>query len=200
MSNQKDSAVYALRCNATGKMYIGSTAHLDSRLRQHMTALRENKHPVSNMQKDYNKHGGDFSVCVLADYLPNDTTRTKIESLYMTILGTRNPESGYNYLDNTRDVNVSKLKFYPITVEPVDKVYDPRKRLERTYKKPNRTKIYELRKSAEMSGRELAEILGVTRQTVSLWEIGETSPSSEMLNKIADYFGVTVDELLRKET
>ena len=81
--------VYALRCEANGKMYIGSSAHMDSRLREHMAVLRSGKHPNADMQEDYNRYGECFSFGILERYLHNDTNRTKLESAYMTIYGTR---------------------------------------------------------------------------------------------------------------
>lgn len=48
----------------------------------------------------------------------------------------------------------------------------------------------------EISGSDLAKDLGVTRQAVSRWEIGISRPNGETAAKLADYFGVTVDELL----
>ena len=36
--------------------------------------------------------------------------------------------------------------------------------------------IYELRKKANLSQEQLAEKVGVSRQTISKWELGETAP------------------------
>ena len=41
--------------------------------------------------------------------------------------------------------------------------------------------LYELRKRKGMSQEELAGLLGVSRQTVSKWELGETSPNAAQL-------------------
>ncbi|AZN38814.1 helix-turn-helix domain-containing protein [Paenibacillus albus] len=46
---------------------------------------------------------------------------------------------------------------------------------------------------------ELAEKLFVSRQSVSKWENGQNYPSIEMIIKISDLFGVTIDELLRSD-
>lgn len=200
MFTDRTGVVYALRHNPTGKIYVGSTRNLDSRLCEHMIALRNNRHTIPDMQQDYNEFGEDYSVCILADYLPSGTERTKIESLYMTILGTRDRSSGYNYLDVTNDFDLSKKKFYSVSSKPDDGVYDPRKRFSKNYKKTGRTKIYYARLSAKMSGSEFANALGVTRQAVSRWETGLSKPSKEMQKKIADYFGVTVDDLLKQDS
>lgn len=46
---------------------------------------------------------------------------------------------------------------------------------------------------------ELAEKLFVSRQSVSKWENGQNYPSIEIIIKISDLLGVTIDELLRSD-
>jgi transcriptional regulator with XRE-family HTH domain len=46
---------------------------------------------------------------------------------------------------------------------------------------------------------ELALKLFVSRQSVSKWENGQNYPSIEIIMKISDLFGVTIDELLRSD-
>ena len=57
-------------------------------------------------------------------------------------------------------------------------------------------KLYELRKQRGLSQEELAGRLNVTRQTVSKWELGDSSPDMEKLMAISDLFGVSLDELV----
>lgn len=49
----------------------------------------------------------------------------------------------------------------------------------------------------EMTQQELAERIGVTRQTVNAIEAGKYSPSLEVAFRIADVFGVRLDEVFR---
>lgn len=56
-------------------------------------------------------------------------------------------------------------------------------------------KIQDLRKKHNLSQEELAEKIGVARQTISKWELGETSPDLKQAKKIADIFNVNLDEL-----
>ena len=44
---------------------------------------------------------------------------------------------------------------------------------------------------------QLAIMLGITQGAVSQWEAGQTKPNIELLPKLADILGCTVDELLR---
>ena len=57
-------------------------------------------------------------------------------------------------------------------------------------------KIYLLRTRRELSQEDLAAALGVSRQSVSKWETGRGYPSIDSLKAIAEFFGVTIDELL----
>ena len=56
--------------------------------------------------------------------------------------------------------------------------------------------IKQLRKQKGYSQETLAQQLNVVRQTVSKWEKGLSVPDAEMLEKMADLFGVSVSELL----
>lgn len=57
-------------------------------------------------------------------------------------------------------------------------------------------KLTELRKSRGWSQEDLGERLGVTRQTVSKWELGATTPEMEKLAAMSKLFGVSADELI----
>ena len=57
-------------------------------------------------------------------------------------------------------------------------------------------KIKQLRRERELTQEILAEFLGVTAQSVSKWERGESCPDIAMLPSIASFFKVTTDELL----
>lgn len=55
------------------------------------------------------------------------------------------------------------------------------------------------RKKAGKTADEVAEALGVSRQAVFGWERGEYMPEAAKLVKLAEFFGTSVDELLRKD-
>ena len=59
-------------------------------------------------------------------------------------------------------------------------------------------KILHLRTQRGLSQLELAEKLEVSRQSVSKWETGQSVPDLDKLIKLADLFGITVDELVRE--
>lgn len=60
-------------------------------------------------------------------------------------------------------------------------------------------KLYGLRKSRGLLQEELAEKLGVSRQAISKWEMGTGVPTLENLIGISDFFGVTLDSLVKDE-
>ena len=59
-------------------------------------------------------------------------------------------------------------------------------------------KLVKLRKENLLSQEELAEKLGVTRQTISKWELEQTTPDMDKLSQISKLFNVSVDELLNE--
>ena len=60
-------------------------------------------------------------------------------------------------------------------------------------------KLINLRKSAGLSQEELGNKLDVARQTVSKWELGETTPEMDKLVKMSEIFNITLDELVKDE-
>ena len=58
-------------------------------------------------------------------------------------------------------------------------------------------KITVLRTGMKLSQGDLAERLDVSRQSVSKWETGQSVPELDKIVKLADLFGVSVDELVR---
>lgn len=56
-----------------------------------------------------------------------------------------------------------------------------------------------LREERGITQTELAKQLGVVRSTICFYESEQHSPTPEMLIRLADFFGVTVDYLLERE-
>ena len=61
-------------------------------------------------------------------------------------------------------------------------------------------KIMELRKKKGLSQEELADKVGVARQTISKWELGETSPDIKQAKELSKIFNVSLDELVDNDT
>lgn len=58
-----------------------------------------------------------------------------------------------------------------------------------------REKLIVSRNKAGLSQMELAERLGVSRQAVSRWESGDTTPTMDKLKSLAKIYGVSLDWL-----
>ena len=58
-----------------------------------------------------------------------------------------------------------------------------------------KTRIRELRKSRKLSQEELADAVGITRQTITSIEVGKYTASLPLAYKIAHYFGLTIEEV-----
>lgn len=60
-------------------------------------------------------------------------------------------------------------------------------------------KIFSLRKKNNLSQEELAEKVGVTRQTISKWELEETTPDINQAKKLSELFNISLDELTNND-
>ena len=61
------------------------------------------------------------------------------------------------------------------------------------------TKIKNARIKAQLTQEQVAEALGVSRQTVSNWENGKTYPDIVSVIKMSDLYSVTLDHLLKEK-
>jgi transcriptional regulator with XRE-family HTH domain len=57
-------------------------------------------------------------------------------------------------------------------------------------------RLLKLRKEKNISQEELANVLDVSRQTVSKWETDQSTPDFDKIIPLCEYFGITSDELL----
>lgn len=60
-------------------------------------------------------------------------------------------------------------------------------------------RIYELRKNEKLSQEKLAEKIGVTRQTISNWELNESSPDLKQAKELSSVFNISLDELVEND-
>ncbi len=58
-------------------------------------------------------------------------------------------------------------------------------------------KLLVLRKEKELSQEKLAERIGVSRQAVAKWEAGQSCPDMDKLIVLSDYFGISMDRLVK---
>lgn len=60
--------------------------------------------------------------------------------------------------------------------------------------------LKQLREQRELSQSKLAEQLQIPKGTYVTYEYGTREPNIEMINKLADFYGVTTDYLLGRDT
>ena len=60
-------------------------------------------------------------------------------------------------------------------------------------------KIKDFRMTKNLTQEEVADALGVQRTTVTMWETGKSVPRTELLPRLAELFGCTVDELFSED-
>ena len=69
--NDKMFTIYAIRCKGNGKLYIGRTCNLDSRIQTHFCELKSGRHNSKTMVEDFKKYGREhFEVYILEENIP----------------------------------------------------------------------------------------------------------------------------------
>ena len=61
-------------------------------------------------------------------------------------------------------------------------------------------RIYKFRRKSGLSQEQLAEKIGVSRQAISKWESGTSTPELEKLLALSECFNMTLDDLVKEET
>ena len=103
----KPSCIYAIRCKANGRLYIGRTYRLSARIREHFSDLRNGykvgsirtSENLVNFQSDFDKYGEDaFEVFVLQENVSPDLCKAT-EAKWISEYNTTDPRYGYNIRD-----------------------------------------------------------------------------------------------------
>lgn len=90
--------IYMITHNVTKRMYIGSTGKFNTRIKNHLNALRSGRHSVEDMQKDFDDYGEDYTIEILDKIDSIKSFRKEYD--YMEIYKSRIRGLGYNYKDN----------------------------------------------------------------------------------------------------
>ena len=87
--------IYCIECLQNGKRYIGQTVNYKSRVYDHKSRLRRNKHPNDCLQKAWNKYGeNNFKM-----YIVHRCTQDELDDLersYIEMYKTLSHQFGYN--------------------------------------------------------------------------------------------------------
>ena len=100
-------SIYAIRCKANGRLYIGCTSDVQTRIGGHFSELRNHKKiKQSNVRKratgvewqtDFDKYGEDaFEFYILEENITNKEKLTR-EAYWIKKYDSTNPAKGYNY-------------------------------------------------------------------------------------------------------
>lgn len=65
MGSIGNKTIYAIQHNVTKRIYIGCSVHFEKRIKEHITHLRNGNHGNTELQKDYDLFGEDFSYFVI---------------------------------------------------------------------------------------------------------------------------------------
>lgn len=90
------SGIYQILNNINGKSYVGSAIDLERRLKNHHTALINNKSRHSFLQNAWNKYGKEAFQFNILEYVQNPEWLIEIEQYWIDFLETANREYGYN--------------------------------------------------------------------------------------------------------
>ena len=59
--------------------------------------------------------------------------------------------------------------------------------------------LRDLREERKIKQKELADIMGVSQATISMWEKNASEPDIDKIRRLSNYFGVSTDYLLGLE-
>lgn len=90
-------SIYKITHIPTGRIYVGSSNVPEYRLASHMSALKHGRHPVEDMQADYDELGDAFDFSIIGQI--KDATEDHKEYDCMLECGSNIRGQGYNYKD-----------------------------------------------------------------------------------------------------
>lgn len=99
---EKPSTIYAIRCTANGKVYIGRTQNLEQRIRKHWLDLKrgfKGNMRDPSFQHDFDRYGEEsFKLYILEENVPPETANDR-EAYWIAEYMATNPKYGYNKLN-----------------------------------------------------------------------------------------------------
>lgn len=90
------SGIYAIRCHANGKSYIGSAVNIKRRWRSHLEDLKRGNHHAVRMQRSWQKYGPSTFEFVVVEYVPILLQLLEREQYWIDALNAAAPNAGFN--------------------------------------------------------------------------------------------------------
>ena len=192
MEEKGKSSVYAIRNNANGKLYIGTSSDLDARIAKHVYLLENRCHPVKTMQRDFDESGGNFSVATLFDGSESDAVLA-LEKLYMTVLETRNEDIGYNYNDQSAEFDMGAVSFRQM---------GKRYRNGHIVRDSAREWLITAREAAGLKQEDVASLLGMSASYYSFIENGMRQKKMDLTLavKLSGILGIPIERIVELES
>ena len=168
----KNIGVYAIKNTMSNKYYIGSSIHINERIKCHFYSLNSNKHFNNDFQNDFNKYGEgafEFNViqnCSISELIEveqyfidkyNTRCYNKRTSLLGSYIRGKDKKEHYQGTDIFSELYASEIK--------------------------------RVRKEQRYSQKGLADLCGINQQEISLYESGKRTPSQDSLDIIAKSLG-----------
>lgn len=127
-----ETCVYKIVNTANNKVYIGSTKDFNTRKRNHLSQLKNNKHGNWKLQNAWNKYGEDNFKFKIIEKCELDE-RIEREQHYMDMYKSYNDENGYNIDPNA--ISSIGIKRSKETREKISKAQKGKKLPDETKKK-----------------------------------------------------------------
>ena len=91
--------IYVIKNEVNNRIYVGCSTNYSRRMEGHFTSLRNQRHPIDEMQDDFNRYGEEAFTCQIVRECNNKREASRLEAFYMAVLKTHDPKYGYNYKD-----------------------------------------------------------------------------------------------------
>ncbi len=91
-----NSGIYEIRHVASGRRYVGSSANIGQRWRQHRSDLNNRKHHSAYLQRAWSKYGADAFLFAIIERVTNPDDLLPREQAHINTLCATDPRSGFN--------------------------------------------------------------------------------------------------------
>lgn len=98
-----NSGIYLIANIVNGKVYVGSSTHINTRKRQHFSELKRGEHGNPHLQYAWNKHDQEAFCFQILEHCDIEDLVER-EDWWITLLDSRNPDKGYNLRSADRRV------------------------------------------------------------------------------------------------